>query len=83
MMNKPTCRMIGLRRNITPTRTRCARNCTEFWRRQRRRNRCLGDAQRTALYRTIFPQMTNGLPGEEGAQLRFDIDTELARLKAA
>jgi hypothetical protein len=41
------------------------------------------DAQRTALYRTIFPQMTNCLPEEEGAQLRFDFATELARLKAA
>ena len=41
------------------------------------------DAQRTALYCTIFPQMTNCLPEEEGAQLRFDFETELARLKAA
>jgi hypothetical protein len=41
------------------------------------------DAQRTALYRTIFPQMTNCLPEEEGARLRFDFETELARLKAA
>jgi len=41
------------------------------------------DARRTALYRTIFPQMTNCLPEEEGAQLRFDFEAELARLKAA
>jgi hypothetical protein len=41
------------------------------------------DTQRTALYRTIFPQMTNCLPEEEGAQLRFDFETELARLEAA
>jgi hypothetical protein len=41
------------------------------------------DARRTALYRTIFPQMTNWLPEEEGAQLRFDFETEMARLKAA
>lgn len=41
------------------------------------------DARRTALYRTIFPQMTNCLPEEEGAQLRFDFESELARLKAA
>ena len=40
------------------------------------------DADRTALYRTIFPQMTGCLPEEEGAQLRFDFDTELARLEA-
>jgi hypothetical protein len=41
------------------------------------------DADRTALYRTIFPQMTNCLPEDEGAQLRFDFEAELARLKAA
>jgi hypothetical protein len=34
-------------------------------------------------YRTIFPQMTNWLPEEEGAQLRFEFATELARLEAA
>ncbi len=38
------------------------------------------DTQRTALYRTIFPQMTHCLPEEEGEQLRFDFETELARL---
>lgn len=36
-----------------------------------------------ALYRTIFPQMTNWLPDEEAAQLRFEFDTEMARLEAA
>ena len=36
-----------------------------------------------SLYRTIFPQMTNFLPVEEGAQLRFEFETELARLEAA
>jgi hypothetical protein len=41
------------------------------------------DAHRTRLYRTIFPQMTNWLPEEEGAQLRFEFETELARLEAA
>ena len=41
------------------------------------------DDDRTALYRTIFPQMTGCLPEEEGAQLRFDFETELARLEAA
>ena len=34
-------------------------------------------------YRTIFPQMTNWLPEEEGAQLRFEFEAELARLEAA
>ena len=41
------------------------------------------DARRTVLYRTIFPQMTNWLPEEEAAQLRFEFETELARLEAA
>jgi hypothetical protein len=34
------------------------------------------------LYRTIFPQMTNWLPDDEAAQLRFQFETELARLEA-
>jgi hypothetical protein len=41
------------------------------------------DDDRISLYRTIFPQMTNCLPEEEGAQLRFEFETELTRLKAA
>jgi hypothetical protein len=36
-----------------------------------------------SLYRIIFPQMTNWLPGDEGEQLRFEFETELARLEAA
>ncbi|MDO8877378.1 MAG: hypothetical protein Q8M24_21675 [Pseudolabrys sp.] len=36
-----------------------------------------------SLYRTIFPQMTNWLPDDEGAQLRFQFEEELARLEAA
>ena len=39
--------------------------------------------RRAALYRTIFPQMTNCLPEDEGAQLRFEFEEELARLEAA
>ncbi len=35
------------------------------------------------LYRTIFPQMTNWLPDEEGAQLRFEFEAEIQRLEAA
>ena len=38
---------------------------------------------RVSLYRTIFPQMTNWLPEDEGAQLRFQFETEMARLEAA
>jgi hypothetical protein len=41
------------------------------------------DDSRVSLYRTIFPQMTNWLPEEEGAQLRFQFEEELARLEAA
>jgi len=41
------------------------------------------ESSTVSLYRTIFPQMTNWLPDEEGAQLRFEFETELARLKAA
>jgi hypothetical protein len=41
------------------------------------------DPTRVSLYRTIFPQMTNWLPEEEAAQLRFEFETELARLEAA
>ncbi len=36
-----------------------------------------------SLYRTIFPQMTEFLPEDEGAQLRFQFEEELARLEAA
>lgn len=38
---------------------------------------------RLSLYRVIFPQMTQALPDDEGAQLRFEFETELERLKAA
>ncbi len=41
------------------------------------------DDSRTALYRTIFPQMTGCLPENEGAQLRFEFEAELKRLEAA
>jgi hypothetical protein len=41
------------------------------------------DPTRYSLYRTIFPQMTLWLPEEEGAQLRFEFEMELARLEAA
>jgi hypothetical protein len=41
------------------------------------------DTQRASLYRTIFPQMTQCLPDEEGAQLRFEFESEIKRLEAA
>jgi hypothetical protein len=40
------------------------------------------NAHRTALYRTIFPQMTNWLPDDEAARLRSEFEAELARLDA-
>jgi hypothetical protein len=36
-----------------------------------------------ALYQTIFPQMTLWLPEDEAAQLRFEFEAEMERLKAA
>lgn len=36
-----------------------------------------------SLYRTIFPQMTDFLPENEGAQLRFSFEEEVKRLEAA
>jgi hypothetical protein len=41
------------------------------------------ESSRISLYRTIFPQMTLFLPEDEGAQLRFEFETELVRLEAA
>ena len=38
---------------------------------------------RLSLYRTIVPEMTGFLPEHEGAQLRFEFEQELTRLKAA
>ena len=41
------------------------------------------DERRTLYWRTVFPQMTNWLPDEEAAQLRFEFETEIRRLEAA
>ncbi len=41
------------------------------------------ESTRVSLYRTIVPQMTLWLPEAEAAQLRFEFETELARLEAA
>ena len=41
------------------------------------------DADKVLLYRTIFPHMAGWLPEDEGAQLRFNFDAEMERLKAA
>jgi hypothetical protein len=41
------------------------------------------DQRRLVFYQTVFPQMSNWLPDEEAAQLCFEFETEVARLKAA
>lgn len=41
------------------------------------------EPRKASLYRTIFPQMTLWLPEDEGAQLRFEFEKEMERLKAA
>jgi hypothetical protein len=41
------------------------------------------DPSKLSLYRLIFPQMTNWLPEDEGAQLRFEFMEQLKRLEAA
>jgi hypothetical protein len=41
------------------------------------------DSERLSIYRAIVPHMTTWLPEEEGAQLRFEFETEMARLDAA
>jgi hypothetical protein len=41
------------------------------------------DPDRLLVYRTIFPQMAGWLPEEEAAQLKFEFNTEMIRLKAA
>lgn len=41
------------------------------------------DRDRLSLYRTIFPQMTQWLPDDEAAQLRFEFEEALERLEAA
>lgn len=41
------------------------------------------EPRKVRLYRTIFPQMSNWLPDDEAAQLRFEFEAELKRLEAA
>ena len=41
------------------------------------------DEHCASLDRTIFPQMTNWLPDDEAAQLRFAFEEQLARLEQA
>jgi hypothetical protein len=41
------------------------------------------EPRKVRLYQTIFPQMTNWLPEEEAAQLRFEFAQEMQRLAKA
>lgn len=41
------------------------------------------DARGALYWRAVFPQMTNWLPDEEAAQLRFAFEAEIKRLDAA
>ena len=39
--------------------------------------------KKAGYWRLVFPQMTNWLPDEEAAQLRFAFEQEIKRLEAA
>jgi len=41
------------------------------------------DRRTASYYRTVFPQMANWLPEQEAAQLCFEFEAEMERLKAA
>ena len=41
------------------------------------------EPSKVAFYRTVFPQMASWLPDDEANQLRFEFETEIARLEAA
>jgi hypothetical protein len=41
------------------------------------------DRDKLLVFQTIFPQMAGWLPEDEAAQLKFEFETEIARLKAA
>jgi hypothetical protein len=79
----PTCSARRPIPSTAPIPTRCAQNCTRFLLEARAAQKMPWESTRVSLYRTIFPQMTNWLPEDEGAQLRFEFEAELARLEAA
>lgn len=39
--------------------------------------------KKAGYWRLVFPRMTNWLPADEAAQLRFAFEAEIARLEAA
>jgi hypothetical protein len=71
------------RRNTGRTRIWCARNSTRILTEARAAQTLPWEPRKVLLYRTVFPQMTNWLPDEEGARLRFVFETEIKRLEAA
>ncbi len=67
----------------TPDPERVRRRLHKILTEARAAGRMPWDSATLSLYRTIFPQMSFALPEDEGAQLRFEFEEELERLKAA
>lgn len=82
-MVKATCSALIQFPPIAPTRTKCGRDSLRILAEARAADAAPWGPARLSLYRTIVPQMASFLPDEEGAQLRFEFEQELARLKAA
>ena len=80
---KATCLAPRRFQPIGRTRTRCGRDSTRSLAEARAADAVPWGQARLSLYRSIVPQMTVFLPDEEGAQLRFEFEQELERLKAA
>jgi hypothetical protein len=55
----------------------------QFWPKRGWRTTCPGSRRPSCSIAPFFPQMTRRLPEDEGTQLRFAFDTEMARLEAA
>jgi hypothetical protein len=84
LTSNPTCSArTPPRLNTGPTPTRYAMNSTRFSPKPGAAQKLPWEPKTVLLYRTIFPQMTNWLPEEEGAQLRFEFEAEIKRLEAA
>lgn len=67
------------RPNLDEVRARLGRILAEA----RAAERLPWDPDKVLIYQTIFPHMAGWLPESEAKQLRFEFDTEMARLKAA
>ena len=83
-INRPTCSAkIHPRRNIGPILDSVRAELYKILAEARAAQKLPWEPKTVLLYRTIFPQMTNWLPDDEGAQLRFEFETEIKRLEAA